>query len=108
MYQDPGVRVHISGEALAEMLEEFFNIEDYNIVQPYIQISEQADAQRLQQAAQQQVMNEAQTPSGLNPADSTQPFAPQQGGGQGSAPTAFPRPVVPAFFNKKAGYGISH
>ena len=86
MYQDPGVRVHISGEALANMLEEFFNIQDYNIVQPYIQISEQADAMRMQQAAQEQVAQEAHTPSGLNPADSTQPFSPQQGGQQPGGP----------------------
>ena len=71
MYQDPGVRVHISGQAMAEMIEEFFNIEDYKIVQPYIQIAENADAQRYQQSSTEQVAMEAQTPAGLAPDDTS-------------------------------------
>ncbi len=73
MYQDPGVRVHFSGLALAEMIEEFFNIEDYKIVQPYVQISENADQQRFMQSAQEQVAMEAMTPAGIAPDDTTGP-----------------------------------
>lgn len=72
MYQDPGVRVHFSGIAMAEMLEEFFDIEDYKVVQPFIQISEQADQQRFMQSAQEQVAMEAGTPSGLSQDDTTE------------------------------------
>lgn len=71
-YQDPGVRVHFSGLNLAMMLEEFFDIEDYNIISPYIQLSEQADAQRLMNVGQEQTMIESQTPSGLTPDDADQ------------------------------------
>jgi len=69
MYQDPGVRVHFSGLAMAEMLEEFFDIEDYKVVSPYVQISENADQQRFLQSAQEQVSMEAMTPAGLAPDD---------------------------------------
>lgn len=69
MYQDPGVRVHFSGLAVAEMIEEFFNIEDYKVVQPYVQISENADQQRYLQSAQEQVAMEAGTPAGLAQGD---------------------------------------
>lgn len=68
-WQDPTVNVHFSGEKIAFMLEEFFDIEDWDIVSPYIRISEQADAQRQMQSAQEQTMMEAQTPSGLTPDD---------------------------------------
>lgn len=69
MYQDPGVRVHFSGLAVAEMIEEFFNIEDYKVVQPFVQISENADQQRFTQSAQEQVAMEAMTPAGIAPDD---------------------------------------
>ncbi len=79
MYQDPGVRVHFSGIAMAEMLEEFFDIEDYKVVQPFIQISEQADQQRFMQSAQEQVAMEAQTPSGLAQDDVSSSAPPVEG-----------------------------
>lgn len=68
-WMDPTVNVHFSGENLAFMLEEFFDIEDWNIVSPYIRIAEQADAQRQMQSSQEATMMEAQTPSGLTPDD---------------------------------------
>lgn len=77
MYQDPTVRVHFSGVKMAQMIEEFFQIEDYKVVQPYVQVSEIADMQRLQQAATEQVQMEGQTPSGVAPDDASL----QPGGG---------------------------
>jgi hypothetical protein len=68
-WADPTVNVHFSGEKLAFMLEEFFDIEDWDIVSPYIRISEQADAQRQMQSSQEATMIEAGTPSGLTPDD---------------------------------------
>lgn len=68
-WQDPTVNVHFSGENLAFMLEEFFDIEDWDIVSPYVRIAEQADAQRAMNVAQEQTMMESQTPSGLTPDD---------------------------------------
>ena len=68
-WQDPTVNVHFSGQNIAFMLEEFFDIEDWDIVSPYIRVSEQADAQRQMNVAEEQVGMEAQTPSGLTPDD---------------------------------------
>ncbi len=68
-YQDPLVNVHFSGEKLAMMLEEFFDVEDWQIVSPYIRLSEQADMQRQQNVSTEQVAMEAGTPSGLTPDD---------------------------------------
>jgi hypothetical protein len=64
---DQGVKVHFSSVKLAELFENLLEMEDYEIVQPYIRLSEQADAQRLANAHQEQVGMEAQTPSGLTP-----------------------------------------
>lgn len=67
--QDQGIMVHFSGIGIAGMLEYGLNLEQWGIVQENIRISEQADTQRLQQSAQQQVQMENMTPSGLTPDD---------------------------------------
>lgn len=67
--QDPQVRVHFSGIKTAQLFEDLLEIQDYELVQPYVRLAEQADAQRLQNAHSEQVQMEAQTPSGLNPDD---------------------------------------
>lgn len=67
--QDQSVVVHFSGIKMAELMEDLLEVQDYELVQPYIRLSEQADAQRLAQAHQQQVMMEAQTPAGISADD---------------------------------------
>lgn len=67
--QDQQVMVHFSGLKIAEMLEEFMDLEDYDIVQPYIRIAEQADAQRQMDSATMQVQAESMTPSGVTEDD---------------------------------------
>lgn len=67
--QDPTVMVHFSGKALAKAFENILEIEDYKIVIPYIRIAEQAEATRLSQTAEEQVLMESQTPSGMSPDD---------------------------------------
>lgn len=67
--QDQGVRVHFSGEKIARMMEDLLEITDYHIVEPYVQLTEQADAQRMMQVLQEQVAVEGQTPAGLSPGD---------------------------------------
>lgn len=67
--QDPQVRIHFSGIKTAKLFEDLLEIDDYELVQPYIRISEQADAQRLMNSHQQQVGVEAQTPAGISPDD---------------------------------------
>jgi hypothetical protein len=67
--QDQGVLVHFSGLKTAMLWEQVLELEDYNIVQPYIRLTEQADAQRLAQSQQESVATEAQTPTGLTADD---------------------------------------
>lgn len=66
---DPQVSVHFSGLKIAKVFEDLLEIQDYEIVQPYIRISEQADSQRILQAHQQQVAMENGTPAGISPDD---------------------------------------
>lgn len=63
-WADANVRVHWSGLKLSEMLEEFFDIEDYGLVSPYVMVSENADGARQSNVAEETVMMEAQTPAG--------------------------------------------
>jgi len=67
--QDQAIMVHFSGLKIAQMLEEFMDIEDYGIVQPYIRIAEQADMQRQMDSAQMAVQTESMTPSGVTADD---------------------------------------
>jgi hypothetical protein len=67
--QDELVKVHFSGLQMAKVVEDVLNLKDYNVVQPYVRISEQSDVQRRSNAAQEQVGMEAQTASGLTPDD---------------------------------------
>ncbi len=70
--QDQMVSVHFSGQKLAEAWECLLEIEPYKIVQPYVRLMEQAEAQKLTQAAQQQVATHAATPTGFLPGDHDQ------------------------------------
>ena len=67
--QDEQVKVHFSGIKLAKVFEDLLEIQDYEIVQPFVRISEQADAQRQLQAHQQQVALENHTAAGISPDD---------------------------------------
>lgn len=59
------VQPHFSGITLAKILEATFDLKDYNVVTPYIQLAEQADAQRYIQAMQEQLHQEAGTATGI-------------------------------------------
>ncbi len=72
--QDPEVRMHFSSVETAKLMEDLLDIGDWEVVQPYVRITERHDAQRLDNAGQEQVMMEQQTPSGLTPEDASQPF----------------------------------
>lgn len=76
---DPDIKAHFSSIKLAKMLEELMDLEDYDLVMPYIRLSEQADAQKMMNAAHEQTMMESQTPHGLTPDDHSGPgTTPQQ------------------------------
>lgn len=70
---DQAISQHFSSVKLAEMIEDVLNISDYDIVQPYVRISEAAEAQRLTQVAQESLMTEAMAPTGLTPEDYSEP-----------------------------------
>lgn len=70
---DPDIKQHFSSVKLAEMVEDVLNLQDYDVVTPYIRVSEAAEQQRLTQVAQESLMMEAQTPTGLTPEDYSDP-----------------------------------
>lgn len=76
--QDPAVIAHFSSIGLAKLWESILDIEDYNIVQPFVRMSEQADAQQLAHIHEENTMMTSQTP-GLNdtPQEQGGPFGPQ-------------------------------
>lgn len=69
------VSPHFSSVELAKMMENLLEIQDYKLVTPFIKLTEQADAQRLAQSAQEAVLVEGMTPSGLSQDDYDEPMA---------------------------------
>lgn len=61
----PTVQSHFSGLKLAQILSQYFNIDDYDVVRPFVALSEMADAQKKQNALQEQVHMAAGTATGL-------------------------------------------
>lgn len=67
--QDPTIMAHFSGNKLAQLIENVLDLKDFEIIQPYVRISEEAEIARLNQTAQQQIAMQGLTPSGLTPDD---------------------------------------
>jgi hypothetical protein len=61
-YQDPSVKVHLSGKQIAKAIVEGLGLEPYGVYQENIAIEEQAETTRLLNAAEDQVMEESITP----------------------------------------------
>lgn len=59
---DPEVRMHLSSVKLAETFTSLLNIEDYEIFTPYVRLTEQSEAQKLQGVQTEEVVNNAMTP----------------------------------------------
>jgi len=66
---DPSVLTHFSSVQLSKLWEKVLNIEDYNIVQPYVRISEKAEADQLMSISQEQIAMETTTPGGIQEGD---------------------------------------
>jgi len=85
----PTVQPHFSGLKLAQILSQYFNIDDYDVVQPYVALAEQADAQKKTNALQEQIHMAAGTATGLgedyhlSPVPRGQASSVPQIGGQG-------------------------
>jgi hypothetical protein len=73
--QSQDVMQHFSGIELAKMFEELLDLQEFKLVQPYIQITERADAERLANQHMEDTMMQVGTPSGLTPEDTDLPFA---------------------------------
>ena len=73
-YQDPDLRNHWSSLGLSRLFEMALSVEDFNIVQKDIRISEKAEAAEMAQIHSEQMMERQGTPSGISPEDSTLPF----------------------------------
>lgn len=71
---DPDVMVHFSGEKLARLFEDLLDIQDFEIVEPYIRLTEQAEAQRMALQHEEDTLMGATTPGGLTPEDADDPF----------------------------------
>lgn len=71
---DPAIKAHMSSIAIANMISELLDLEDYNIVKPYIRLTEEAQAQQQAQVLQEETAVTAETPAGINAADSDAPF----------------------------------
>jgi hypothetical protein len=67
--QDPEIRQHFSSIKIAEMVEDLLDWGDYELLTPFVRLSEQADAARLSNVLQENVEMEAQTPKGIAPDD---------------------------------------
>lgn len=59
------VSPHFSGIGLAKIVEDTFNLKDYEIVLPFVQLAEQAEGQKQAQVLQEQVANHATTATGM-------------------------------------------
>lgn len=60
---------HVSTVKLAQLADNLLEIEDWEIFQPYVQVTEQAEAQKMANAAHEEVLHQAQTPAGVVPGD---------------------------------------
>lgn len=61
----PTVQPHFSSVKLAKILENTFNLSDYEVVYPYVALAEQAEAQKMTHTLQEQVVQHAGTATGL-------------------------------------------
>lgn len=67
--QSPDVKVHWSGIKISEMMEELLGVEKYELVSPFVALSEQADAQKLSMVHQEDTVSTFQTPGGISQDD---------------------------------------
>lgn len=67
--QDPSVKVHISGKAVAKMIEEYLGLERFSLFQENVRVQEDAETQSLVQEATMQLQEVAMTPTETEAAD---------------------------------------
>ena len=63
--QDPEVKIHFSSIKTAKMLESLLDLEEYQLVEPFIRLTEQSDMQQMQNVAQERSAMNTLTASGI-------------------------------------------
>jgi len=66
---DPAIKAHFSSVKLAQLFEDILDLTDYEVVTPYIRLTEEKQAKSIQQTNNEQNAMEAGTPSGLSQDD---------------------------------------
>lgn len=69
--QDPDIKAHFSSVKMAQLFEDLLELQGHELVQPYVRLSEHAEAQKQTQAMQEQTQVEGLTPDGLSHDDFT-------------------------------------
>lgn len=72
--QDPMIQSHFSSVEMAKLFEELLDLEGYDLVEPYIRITEQAEAQRMAMQHEEDTLVGAGTPAGIAPDDFDEDF----------------------------------
>jgi hypothetical protein len=61
----PTLQPHFSGVKLAKIVEDVFNLSEYEVMMPFVGLTEQAEGQKLAQALAEQVHMQGMTASGM-------------------------------------------
>lgn len=88
------VQPHFSSIKLAKIIENVFNLEDFEVVIPNIAFAEQADAQRQMQALEEQLAMETETATGIGNDFDLDPMMQQQMQQQMAGPPPTEEPQV--------------
>lgn len=64
--QDPAVKAHISGKAVAKLIEEYLGLEKFSLYQENVRVFEEVETQSLVQEATAQLQETAATPTETN------------------------------------------
>ncbi len=59
------VQPHFSGIKMAKVLEDIFDLKDYEIITPFVALAEQAEGQKMAQALQEQLQQQMGTATGM-------------------------------------------
>lgn len=79
------IQMHFSGKKLAKIIEDIFDLKDYELVTPFVALAEQAEGQKLVQALQEQLAQQTQTATGMGEdfdLEGPHPQKPSPGGGK--------------------------
>lgn len=69
LMQDEDVKIHFSAKRMAKLIEEFLDVEKYEMVQDFVRIDERTEAQQLLSVAQEQAAVTESVPAGVFPGD---------------------------------------